>query len=200
MNNVWFIADTHFAHHKILKHCGGRKEMLGIEEVWQHDDALVELWNSLIGKKDAVYIVGDFSFGNKIYTEKLLQRLHGEKHLILGNHDKSAQKLPNYFCSISQIKEVIFKASVYPFLREDFAVQLCHYPMLTWNRKTYGTCMVHGHCHGRIDDINAESTDLRIDVGLDAHGFISLENLYGHFVEKTGGEKFIKWVENTRER
>ena len=44
---------------------------------------------------------------------------------------------------------------------------LCHYPMVTWNHKPYGSIMLHGHCHGKLDEHNRLSSDLRFDVGID---------------------------------
>ena len=58
---------------------------------------------------------------------------------------------------------------------------LCHYFLVSWNRKNYGACMIHGHCHGRVDDYNIKTGDLRVDVGIDGKlarecgGFIPLK-------------------------
>ena len=53
--------------------------------------------------------------------------------------------------------------------------------------------MLHGHCHGKVDDINTISKDLRVDVGLDAklanYNLISLEKISNYFekIEKENG-------------
>ncbi|MBQ1192537.1 MAG: hydrolase, partial [Lachnospiraceae bacterium] len=44
-------------------------------------------WNSVVGKNDLIYIVGDFSFKKAKDTENLLRQLNGDKVLIKGNHD-----------------------------------------------------------------------------------------------------------------
>ena len=48
--------------------------------------------------------------------------------------------------------------------------------------------MVHGHCHGNIDNFNESSRDLRIDVGLDGklanYNLVSLEQLYNEMLYK----------------
>ncbi|MFT4224286.1 hypothetical protein [Dysgonomonas sp.] len=64
MTKIHFTADTHFFHVDILKHCPERP-YFGAEEGMFHDEWLVDLWNKTIQKKDIVYIVGDFAFGNK---------------------------------------------------------------------------------------------------------------------------------------
>lgn len=206
MNKVWFTADTHFSHKNILKYTH-RPEVFGLDLesetfIEEHNQWLIDKWNSTVGKKDTVYILGDFSFANQEETKKILEKLHGIKHIVYGNHDMSARKLTNYFESCSDIKEVIFKKSTYPFLEEDFSVEMCHYPILSWNRRNYGSCMIHGHCHGNIDDINKASNELRVDVGIDGslanYEFISLEDLYYYFKTITNGELFLDYVRQFR--
>lgn len=93
---------------------------------------------------------------------------------------------------------VTFKKSNFNFLDEDFQVFMCHYPMVTWASKHYGVVEAHGHCHGRLDDYNEATTDLRVDVGIDGKlanfNFITLEQIYRYFKEKTKGEKFIHYA------
>lgn len=205
MMKIYFTADTHFFHTNIIKHCPDRPYPETVAAM-QHDEWLINLWNSTIEKKDIVYIIGDFAFGNKPLVERLLGKLHGQKHLIIGNHDGSSSKSPNYFESMSQIKDLNFKASVHPFLKKDFDLVLCHYPLVSWNRKSYGACMVHGHCHGRVDDFNAKTGDLRVDVGIDGRlarecgGFISLEKLYEYFWNIAQSDNFAKYVAEHREQ
>lgn len=194
---VWFSSDLHYSHPSILYFHPARREAAGItlEElqadkqlaIEKHDEWLIELWNKTIGREDFIYFLGDFCLGNREQTQKILSRLHGRKYLIQGNHDKSLKGLENYFEWVGQIKEAKFNNNQYPFIdpNETFCVEMCHYPMLTWNRRTNGTCMVHGHCHGSIDHVNAITKELRVDVGFDGSlanfGFVGLETLYNHF-------------------
>ena len=198
---IWFTSDIHAFHKNILKHCPERQKICGAKdendvEAW--DKWMIEKWNSTISKKDMVYILGDFAFGSPENVRKLLDKLHGKKFLILGNHDKSSEHLDNYFVQITQQKLVTFKKSNFDFLDEDFQVFMCHYPMVTWASKHYGVINTHGHCHGRLDDYNEASTDLRVDVGIDGKlanfNFITLEQLYRYFKAKTKGEKFIHYA------
>lgn len=198
---IWFTSDNHIHHRNILKHCPKRQNICSAKdendvEAW--DKWMIDKWNSTIGKKDIVYILGDFIFGSQESARKALQNLHGKKFLILGNHDKGVDKLENYFEQITQQKLVTFKKSNFDFLDEDFQVFMCHYPMVTWASKHYGVINTHGHCHGRLDDYNEASTDLRVDVGIDGKlanfNFITLEQLYRYFKEKTKGEKFIHYA------
>ncbi len=205
MARIFFTADTHFNHRNIVKYCEHRPYP-GADASKDHDEWLTEMWNATVGKKDTVYIVGDLAFGSQEATKKLLERLHGHKHLVVGNHDASGRKLPNYFESVSEIKDLTFKAALYPFLQRDFSLALCHYPMVSWSRKSYGACMVHGHCHGNIDDYNLHSGELRVDVGIDGRlarecgGLIPLERLYEHFLGVAGTDDFAQYVHDNYER
>ena len=194
---VWVTSDTHFSHTSILYFHPKRREAAGItlEELQEdknlaiekHDEWLIKLWNDTVKREDFVYILGDFCLGNRERTEKILSKLHGRKYLIQGNHDKSLKGLENYFEWVGQIKEAKFNNNQYPFIdpEETFCIELCHYPMVTWNRRTNGTCMVHGHTHNAITPFNNISKELRVDVGLDSdiaqYNLVGLETLYNHF-------------------
>lgn len=204
---VYFVADLHFHHKNILKHCPNRAEMGGfdVDDVEAHDKWLIDQWNSTIGKKDIVYIVGDFAFGSPYHVKSLLSKLHGKKFLILGNHDASSDKteLVNYCQKITQIHCPVFKKSNYEWLEEDFQVILCHYAMVTWPGKHYGSVMVHGHSHGRLNEYNDSMPDLRVDVGIDSDAFpglfVEVKELYDYFKKKTNGEKFHKYAQSMKE-
>lgn len=212
-NKIWLTADNHINHKNVVKHCPGRAINGGfdIDDIEAHDKWMIDKWNSTIGKKDTVYIIGDFSFANREETIKILNKLNGNKHLILGNHDKSSQQLANYFESISQIKEVKFKKENFDFLEEDFDVIMCHYHMINWNRKHWGSCQIGGgvscqlcgHAHGRLDDYNLSSPDLRVDVGIDGklanYEILSLEKVYKFFKEKAGGMLFSDYAKIKKE-
>ena len=61
MSEVFFIADTHFNHKRIVEireKERGRK-FASLEE---HDEELIRRWNATVGKKDTVWHLGDFSF------------------------------------------------------------------------------------------------------------------------------------------
>lgn len=191
---VWFISDLHFGHESILKFTD--RDILLSNNINEHDDKLITLWNITIGKKDHVYILGDLSFKNAEDTRSLLSKLNGIKHLIIGNHDKSSTNeiTKSYFCESKQILDVRFKKTNFPFLYEDFRLNLSHYPILSWNGKSHGVAHIHGHCHGRMDDFNTKSDELRVDVGFDGKlsnmNFISLEELYNYFLKIAKKHKY----------
>ena len=105
--NTWFTADTHFGHENIIKFSGRP-----FRSANHMDAVLIEnLW-AKVGPQDALWIVGDFAFGEKAkdldWLEKIFNKLPGaEKHLVVGNHDGDHSKLADAFrssCSQKGIK------------------------------------------------------------------------------------------------
>ena len=172
---IWFTSDTHFFHRNILKFQKERREIMGItddmsdtEKLHKHNEWIINMWNMTVKKEDHIYILGDVSFGTTEETKKILERLKGHKHLIIGNHDKSCRGLENYFVSVSQIKEFPIKKHQYDFLEENIYLVLCHFPMVAWNRRLHGAFQVHGHTHNSLKDINNDPWELiKQDVQLD---------------------------------
>ena len=215
---IWFCSDLHLGHKSVLYFHPERREAAGItmEELQEdknaaikkHDEWLIDKWNKTIAKGDFVYILGDFCLGNKEYTEKILNRLKGRKFLIRGNHDKSCNGLERYFEWVGDIKEVKFTHNQYPFIDENetFALEMCHYPMLTWNRRPHGTCHIHAHSHGSLDEFNELSKELRFDIGFDSKvgnlNFVPLEVVYNKMItirNKTNSQTFEEHTEKLME-
>lgn len=211
---TWFTSDTHLSHPSILYFHPKRRMAAGItlEElqadkktaIEKHDEWLIDLWNKTVKKQDNIYILGDFCLGNRERTEQILKRLNGKKYLIRGNHDKSCKGLENYFEWVGDIKEVKFTNNQYDFIdpNETFALEMCHFPMLSWNRRPHGTCHIHGHCHNSISDFNTNSAELRVDVGFDSnlgnYNFIELEELYSYFkdiIKKENCATFQEYID-----
>lgn len=150
------------------------------------DNWLMDMWNQTVDKNDFVYVLGDFSFHTAAYNKSLLSKLNGKKFLILGNHDNSSTNLHDYFEQITQIKEYKFKDES----GETFCFELCHFPMLSWNRKEHGTIHLHGHSHGNLDEFNLSNSDLRVDVGIDGklanYSFLTPDDIMVHFYKTKG--------------
>lgn len=198
---IWFTADTHFGHSNILGFHKGRGIFKSIEE---HDEYLIKYWNETIDKRDTVYIIGDLAFADCEKLRKLMIRLNGNKILIKGNHDKIQTQNECFFNQITLIKKMKFKKTVFSFLEEDFEMVMCHFPMVTWEHKQKGVVMIHGHCHGNLDNYNLNSKDLRVDVGLDSklgnYKFLSLEQIYRHFKNITGKQTLKEYAATLYEK
>jgi len=159
MERLWFTADLHLSHPNVIKYCS---RPISPEE---HDSWLIDRINERVSKKDTLYILGDVSMTNRKRTEELMSRIHGRKHLILGNHDKNL-KNSTYFDSVSQIKRIS------PQLEggKKIGIVLCHYPIGSWEDKIRGDYHFFGHSHGRY--INS---GLSWDVGVDNNNYYPLE-------------------------
>ena len=177
MQKIHFIADLHFDHPKIVKICDRQVPLIkdldiGIPEHKRrinelHNDWLIrEVYNKYIDKKDTVYILGDVGMSSKNDTEKIIDKLNGNKFLITGNHDKNIEHSTR-FSQITQIKDFNFSRG-----NLNIHIVLCHYGMISWNRKIHGSWMLHGHTHGRNEYINEiEKYGLIYDVGIDNKEF-----------------------------
>jgi len=197
-SKIYFAADLHIGHKGILKYCPERP-FADSGDIIEHDKYLIGLWKRTVNPSDIVYLVGDLCLLRSEDARKLLETLPGNIHSISGNHDGSLRSHSNYFESVSQIKEIVIKASRSSILNEDLRIVLSHYPMLDWNNKFDGAVMLHGHTHGNLDAFNKESEDLRFDVGIDGElarscscsgeyaGLVSLEALCEAILKKTGG-------------
>lgn len=159
--NIWFTADTHFQH-KFMADLRG----IGRDKLEEHDEMLIEKWNSVITGQDEVFHLGDFSWASYEKNRHIFRALKGRrKHLVRGNHDgNNVVDLP-----WSSVDDLLH----FRFNNNSFA--LCHYPMLTWRNAHKGAFHLHGHSHGNGNW--AEST--RLDVGVDTHDFMpySLEEV-----------------------
>ena len=80
---VYFISDLHLGHDNILLFERDYREGEDIEE---HDQWLIDSWNSIVTAKDIVYVLGDVAWTRAGLNK--LKQLKGNKNLIMGNHDK----------------------------------------------------------------------------------------------------------------
>lgn len=83
---IYFIADTHFYHHNIIKHCNRP-----FNDVIEMNEYIISQWNNTVNNNDTVYHLGDFAFHvSKKKLIDLISRLNGYKILVKGNHDKKS--------------------------------------------------------------------------------------------------------------
>jgi calcineurin-like phosphoesterase family protein len=151
VHNLWFTADTHFGHNRIIQYYNRPfVDHLEMEEV------MIDKFNSVIKKGDTLYHLGDVSWS--LYDlNRFFGRLNTKQiHLILGNHDTNKTKHPN-IRSYHDIRNQT--------IGDQYSV-MCHYPMRSWYRKSKGSVMLFGHCHGALPP-----HDRSMDVGVDTNNF-----------------------------
>lgn len=163
MSNIWFTADTHFGHKRIIELCNRP-----FSSVVEMDLEMIRRWNRRVMPKDEIIHLGDFSMGPQ---DKYLHQLNGRKILIKGNHDYSknifmaTEAFPEGWQSVCSLLEVPV---------DDVVVTMCHYAMRTWNKAHKDTLQLYGHSHGKTRG-NRQS----LDVGVDCWDFqpVSLDEI-----------------------
>ncbi len=196
MKRVLFTADLHIGHEYILKY----QQNNSFSNIQEHDQWILDLWKSNVRNGDEVYLLGDLGHDNKD-LKRMLGRLPGRKYMVAGNHDHSVSDFADIFHHICQIHNTIIKSRNTAKMK----LSLCHYPLLSWKHKAQGAIMLHGHCHGKMDEYNRMSKDLRFDVGINGElaqkcgGFVDLEAIYQAAMEKTGGIGLKEYAENVYE-
>ena len=153
---VWFTADHHFGHARIIELAG--RPFSSVEEM---DEEMIRRWNTVVARGDLVYYLGDFALGPHDFY---LERLNGQKRLLRGNHDHS-----------NRVKKATGWSTIDALLSvkvEGQRITLCHYAMRTWPASHHGALHFYGHSHGNLPG-DSQSLDVGVDcwdfapVGLD---------------------------------
>lgn len=141
------------------------------EDTLKMNETLINNWNSVVGKNDLVYHLGDVAFASANKTREIIEQLNGNIHLIIGNHDnwKVLKKTKDLYIDIDNYKEI-----KYQYNKEIYHICMMHYPLAVWNRSHYGSIMLHGHSHGGY-----QSNGKIIDIGVDT----DLANFYPLLME-----------------
>lgn len=169
--NIWFTSDLHFGHRNIMKFCNRPWET--VEEM---DKALINNWNSVVGKNDIVFDLGDFAFASNSKWKYILNQLNGRHYLILGNHDVSrypGDKTMELFERVEH--QMIVKI-------DDRYVYLNHYPYLcyggSWRGPENAVYALHGHTHllktensGKDFERMSNTFPYQYDVGVDFNNY-----------------------------
>lgn len=157
-SKIWFTADTHFNHPHVIRYMDRP-----FETIEQHDQQLIQNWNSCVQRGDNVFHLGDFGFGKSDKLEKIVRELNGNIYLIKGNHDRIKGELVDKFQIYKDLYNLKVQDSGAPSGTQN--IILCHYAMRTWNKMHYGAWQLYGHSHGSLqDDPNLLSMDVGVDV------------------------------------
>jgi len=154
---IYFSADLHLGHSGVLKM--SNRPFSNIEE---HDEHLIDSINSLVGKRDDLYILGDFAWRE---PQKYLSQIKcRNRFLIRGNHDQ--KNIHSYIKNVYDTREVKI-----PFPEEGprTKVWLSHYPHAYWPSSHYGALHLYGHLHSMREETLDTAFPRRraMDVGVD---------------------------------
>ncbi|PSK84060.1 calcineurin-like phosphoesterase family protein [Limimaricola soesokkakensis] len=132
-----FTADLHFGHANIIDYCA--RPFSSVEEM---DQFQLSALQRHVGPADDLWILGDVAFAKgrlqKDRAKAIIEKIPGRKHLISGNHDHSWLSREVQWESQEKMQEIRVG---------DQWLVLCHYPLMTWNRRRYGAIHLFGHVH-----------------------------------------------------
>lgn len=166
---LWWTSDEHFGHANIIKYCA--RPFATVPEM---DAEMIRRWNAVVRPDETVMVIGDFSFHGEEVTTQILARLHGEKILVKGNHDRC--KTDTYWKRVG-FREVVQHWHV--MLEQIGRVFIKHEP------EPYGSSwpvQFNGHVHEKWKTKYYKTTgQVYINVGVDQWAFapVSTQELVG---------------------
>lgn len=178
---IYFTSDTHFLHANVLGFMEERHNRW--ETIEEMNDALIANINEVVGVKDELYHLGDFSFrGTREEAIALRSRIRCKRvHLIHGNHDKDWSR--------PEVEGTFIVEPMIKVLKVDGKkLALSHFPMMDWPGMSHGSYHLHGHIHtvgDAYNQLNKSQNIPRYDVGVDANDFrpVSLETIFDFFAD-----------------
>ena len=141
----WFWSDTHLMHENILKFTDSNEQLVRgkvFKTIKEHDEALLDNWNSCVKEGDKGYWLGDVGVGVKeqsAFTE-LLKKFKGNLAMYLGNHDHIKQPAYRRFRYIDLWSGGKFKPHNF----------VCSHIPLRPDTMRDGEYNVHGHIHHNL--------------------------------------------------
>lgn len=146
--NYFFTSDLHLGHKNVISY-----DNRPFKDIEEHDEALINNWNSVVGIDDVVYFLGDIALCNPSKAMYYVHRLNGTIHWILGNHDSSSL-VKHLKCRMSSVQEYL------DVTVEDTRLVLFHYPIGSWRGVHRGVIHLHGHCHGSYKHSRGKMMDV----------------------------------------
>lgn len=170
--NIFVTSDHHFGHSNMINLAD--RPFSNVEEM---DNHMIDCWNSIVGKYDVVYYLGDFTMGNTKTFWKYAQRLNGYISFMRGNHDrwfKNEEFRGNGF--FNKLPDIhILRHEGYRFV-------LCHYPLMEWEGYYKGYYHLYGHVHGNLKHPHKRA----MEIGVDTNNFYPypIEQVIDRFIER----------------
>lgn len=167
-SNVFFTSDTHFCHGKIVEL--SHRPFSSPEEM---NEVLIDNWNKVVGKNDTIFHLGDFCFGGTTKWTSVLNRLNGNKWLIMGNHDfkNLNESVVPYFMEVTQQMRIYI---------DGWTIYLNHFPFLCFGGsynldRKIGQLFGHVHSNDMQDRPDMKRMEYlfptQYDVGVDNNGY-----------------------------
>lgn len=168
-DKLFFTSDTHFCHKNIIKFCNRP-----FKDCHEMNEALIKNWNSVVPEDGEVWHLGDFCFGGFKDWYTIFSRLNGHIHLVLGNHDVSAEG------SILSLFDSFHGGLARLRVNNTTVIWLSHFPLLCWSESKRGAWNLFGHVHTTKDKhqtgfdyerTHKFKTEYQYDVGVDFNDY-----------------------------
>lgn len=133
--SVFFISDLHLGHKNMAIKRGFVNEV-------HMNEYIVDKWNSVVSKRDHVFILGDVTMEKTLYYP-VLSLLKGTKTVVMGNHDE-----PQH---VMELLKYVNKVAGMIDYKKQFILTHCPiHPSQLEFRYSYN---IHGHVHeNTLDD------------------------------------------------
>jgi calcineurin-like phosphoesterase family protein len=156
----FFTADEHYGHRNVIKYCN--RPFRHVDEM---DQALIDRHNEVVGSKDTVVHVGDFSMihNRRLVENAYIKRLNGSHIFIRGSHDYWLDQDPIEI-DTGQVRDIWEKGM--SLAGKNYHIVACHYAMRAWPKSHYGSWQIYGHSHGKLPGMGKQ-----MDVGVDTNNF-----------------------------
>ena len=119
--NIFITSDFHFGHNKEFLY-----KPRGFDDIYTHDQAIINNWNSIIQDDDLVFVLGDLMLEDNDYGSKCFNQLKGSKEIIIGNHDSHTRI--ELYPNLRGVIKVVY-ADVFDYMGYHFYVS--HYPTIS---------------------------------------------------------------------
>ena len=144
----------------------------GFNSIEEMNNEIISRFNSLVGKNDDVYILGDICLGggsDEILAKNkaLIEQLNGKLHIIRGNHDTD-RRVEMYESCSNVISKVLWSDMIH---YNGYHFYCSHFPTITSNLEKESlkqcTCCLYGHTHQEVNFFY--DMPMIYHVGVDSH-------------------------------
>lgn len=158
MSIVRFIGDLHLGHiNMAIKR--------GFKTVEDHDNHIIQCWNSVVNKRDVTWILGDVTM-EKPHSYPLLKLLNGMKKVVLGNHDRPSD-IPELMKYVQCVSGMVNYKGIW----------LTHCPVHERELEFRVPRNIHGHIHEHKIMTTVWVDDVIFDIPDDRYHCVSCENV-----------------------
>lgn len=153
----FYISDTHFWHDNVLTF-----DNRPYKDCDEMAEDIKKRWNEHVPKGAEVYILGDVTWKCNDDIRKYLKSLNGNKHLILGNHDRyNSSEFKKIFAEITPYRKIKDTLN-----GDNVRLILSHYYIPFYDGHYHGNIHLHGHSHTTLEsDFERNNTKYLIECG-----------------------------------